>query len=886
MMSKRILQTAIIVCIILIVNTVISGEEKYIQNDYQKVTITRNVSQGTAESFEIKQVDYLTPDPDYTFTLNKSPIWNAILFYPDYSADPDTMAPISIWPDSLNSTNVDSFPWGGGAQQSQDSLWFQWRGVNLKEQDEHLSGKMDVTCSVAFRNGDRKAHWHVNLQLNSVDEDSMVGIYKIRYPYYEFDELGGPTDGGDDYLTIPEFQGCILNAPISEGIHLWPEWEEMEERGSGYYDNEFMRDEFQFFTWPSHMQMQFFTYYDDNASKGIYIAAQDPDKYMKSLFYRKRMKTSPSDSTLALYFTYFPEDIFFVVDSDSSYCDSVEVPYSMVTDVFEGDWLDGSKIYREWALEQSWCDSGKFETRSDIGTIAKDLDYFIFFGTPFDSFDADQDTIIDAAIDSMNTNGYTLSKPLVAIPMAADRHNWQWKSGYADNFVAPLFEEHGESLMIASNFTSNEWPMIDEDTTSASNCTSYQENENWCDVWDDVDAEYWVVKNVNGDINERYTESGGQYLKCWWRNMCQGSDDWVEYFVDSIASLVDSARVDTEERMGLSACILSKACMPRLCFISDHYLFNGQGETHPTGGGTWWADGWREYFLAVKDTLTVYNAEKHYLFSETSPEINVELCCPHAEGQNPSDKDLKDKTKFPNTENIPIFQSVYHDYVPTAFAPRRWNEFTAKHDPDGLLWTYIVGQSMIWGKNLGFRLRGGDEELRYRVVDWVEAEEGEGGEDFNYIRHLIQRRSLVKEYLNYGEYVRPLEIFCDDSSYVHFIHDPDKYGDSNDDSLYVCNVLHSAWKYSPSGDDTTIGIVFTNFSDSGAVIDTVTIDVSEWEIEDQSDYYSIEFLNVNGNWIDTGYCFSSSSEWKRYVDLGLNSRTSKIYRLVPVESCE
>jgi hypothetical protein len=163
-MWKRSLQTALVASIVLMINTLISAEEKYLQNDYQKVTITRNVSQGTAESFEIKQVDYLTPDPDYTFTLNKSPIWNAILFYPDYSANPDTMAPVSIWPDSLNSTNVDSFPWGGGAQQSQDSLWFQWKGIHLKEQDEHLSGKMDVTCSVAFRNGDRKAHWHVNLQ--------------------------------------------------------------------------------------------------------------------------------------------------------------------------------------------------------------------------------------------------------------------------------------------------------------------------------------------------------------------------------------------------------------------------------------------------------------------------------------------------------------------------------------------------------------------------------------------------------------------------------------------------------------------------------------------------------------------------------------------------
>jgi hypothetical protein len=313
-------------------------------------------------------------------------------------------------------------------------------------------------------------------------------------------------------------------------------------------------------------------------------------------------------------------------------------------------------------------------------------------------------------------------------------------------------------------------------------------------------------------------------------------------------------------------------------------VFNGQGEDHPTGGGTWWAEGWRDYFFAVKETLRIFDEEKHFLMSEASPEINVELCCPNTEGHNPSDKYLPDKTKHPNTENIPIFQSVYHDYVPTGLIHVRWEDFADTHDSDGLLWNYIVAQSMIWGKDLGFSLKGGDDP--YDVHEWVIDEGGEGKEDFEFIRHLIQRRSLVKEYLNYGEYVRPVEIVCDDCSDIAFIRDPAKYGDSDPDTLFdVCNVLHSAWKHTPSGDDTTVGIVFVNFSDEASTVDTVTINVVEWDMEDQSDYYAIQQLNQKGNWVDTGFCFSSSSEWKRYVDLNILARKSKIFRVIPVEAC-
>jgi hypothetical protein len=419
-------------------------EERYIQNEYQKITVTK-LDPGAPPYFKIEKIESRIPDPDFVFGSDESPIWNVILYY---EKNNEFKANIIEPADIMNNTGIENWSWGP-EPVPQDSIWFRWEDIDLDAIDSDLSGTLSILCSIAFRAGDRKAHWHIETVL---EDGIKEGIYKVRYPYYRFDELN--NGGNDDYLTIPKFQGCILKDPIDMAVHRWPIYGELDGVGQNYYDiYKEKRDESPRFTWPSYMEMQFFTYYDSGTWNGLYIASHDPDKYMKSLFY-KQMPENPPCQHLDIYFTFYPEDIY--VATDKAYLDSVEVPYSIVTDVFEGDWLDGSKIYREWALAQSWCDSGRFETRTDIGEIPKGLDYFMLFSQPDSSYDSDQDTIIDAAIDSMNTNGYTLSKPLIVATMRGDRRYLDWKPGFRDSFITPLFEEHGESLCYAPNFTSNE----------------------------------------------------------------------------------------------------------------------------------------------------------------------------------------------------------------------------------------------------------------------------------------------------------------------------------------------------------------------------------------------------------------------------------------------
>jgi hypothetical protein len=58
-----------------------------------------------------------------------------------------------------------------------------------------------------------------------------------------------------------------------------------------------------------------------------------------------------------------------------------EMPYQIQIKPFTGDWFDGCSMYRQWALQQFWCNNGKLEFRKDIPIWFKELNEW-FQGSP------------------------------------------------------------------------------------------------------------------------------------------------------------------------------------------------------------------------------------------------------------------------------------------------------------------------------------------------------------------------------------------------------------------------------------------------------------------------------------------------------------------------
>ncbi|HHX12696.1 MAG TPA: hypothetical protein GX731_07725, partial [Clostridiales bacterium] len=97
--------------------------------------------------------------------------------------------------------------------------------------------------------------------------------------------------------------------------------------------------------------MQFFTYYCED-KVGFYFAAYDSQYHQKWLnFYKHKGKLRASQ-------IYGYEDI--------GYGNDLKAPWKFVITLTAGNgWYEGCDIYKEWALKQPWCSSGRLKDRSE-----------------------------------------------------------------------------------------------------------------------------------------------------------------------------------------------------------------------------------------------------------------------------------------------------------------------------------------------------------------------------------------------------------------------------------------------------------------------------------------------------------------------------------------
>ncbi len=160
---------------------------------------------------------------------------------------------------------------------------------------------------------------------------------------------------------------CSMEYPILDGINdLCSVYCENEKAGVSYIahsyatgllvenpiDNFNEEEGFRYMPYPesfSGATMQFFTYYCDGIA-GLYFAAYDGEYYQKWLnFYKHQGKLRASQ-------IYGYENI--------GSGNGLEAPWRFEIVLTHGDgWYEACDIYKEWALNQSWCSTGKRKDR-------------------------------------------------------------------------------------------------------------------------------------------------------------------------------------------------------------------------------------------------------------------------------------------------------------------------------------------------------------------------------------------------------------------------------------------------------------------------------------------------------------------------------------------
>ncbi len=136
---------------------------------------------------------------------------------------------------------------------------------------------------------------------------------------------------------------------------------------------------------------------------------------------------------------------------------------------------------------------------------------------------------------------------------------------------------------------------------------------------------------------------------------------------------------------------------------------------------------------------------------------------------------------------IPMFASVYHDYIMYYANSLRPDNY------DKRLVRFLYAHSFINGAQLGwYAYIGGYQSLR------------DASPYATYLAGI--RTAIAKKFLSFGEMVEPPLIVNDLPS----VRTPSWHGNITKDDIEFPAVMHSAWKAS----DGTLGLVFINITDS------------------------------------------------------------------------
>lgn len=142
--------------------------------------------------------------------------------------------------------------------------------------------------------------------------------------WIDFPQIAVPNDlignGGSGRLVLDINEGLLIE-DLAEKEQFDYAYKEMEYPSLGLYS-----------MFPAVVQSQFLSYYDDAA--GLYFAAEDAGRSIKGIDFK------PLENAIKLQFRLYPS-----VESDTVH---FVLPFHLVLDFFQGDWYDAAKLYRDW----------------------------------------------------------------------------------------------------------------------------------------------------------------------------------------------------------------------------------------------------------------------------------------------------------------------------------------------------------------------------------------------------------------------------------------------------------------------------------------------------------------------------------------------------------
>ena len=656
--------------------------------------------------------------------------------------EPSLTSPQNLWQVSLRSPSwsalLDETQGELTAEQSDDQLVFTWSKLPLG--DDHATVKLTVDLPA----DSAMSQWKIDIDHDSKDYGVWIAHSPVISNLARLDQ-----DPAKNFLALP----TGLNGGAGEGqLHKDP-WNTVEP---------IVR------TYPCYIQsMQFNAWYGPDA--GLYLAAHDGKMNLKGFLF-KPTPVRDGDSLMSYEVLHYPADAGV---EGTTY----HQPYPAIVGVFEGDWYDAARIYREWALDQVWCQKGPLRDRENLSPWIKQGAWWTVF-----------------SMDRLNDGGPGLREKARTLPL--DEVYAQARELNVPSNVERVkraYEYFGYPMILWCN----EWwdgggdlsspryvPMkrlkefitkMQEEVPDA-HLSGHMQTKRYSvqmREWDDQ-VQQSIEKRADGSwaVEAMGSNDKGDQdaYPCWATEFWQ--NDWKKRVERIVSYGLDGFHMD---ELG------SYTDFNEQCFNRAH--------GHPVGGGTLYADTRRNMVTLVRSTAR--ETEPGFaLHHEAMCEIYIDVA------------DLAEVCTSPSNNNIPLWEAVYHDY--SFIMGRRIIEWFDRntfpmdtpgqgdHDIDEF--TSSFAETFVWGNQPSW--------TRIDIADYAPKIAA-------FIKKSMDVRYRVMPYLNVGQMMRPLEVTKPLPTVTRIW----RLNDTPEHVLPV--VLNSVWKAA----DGTIGIVLFNHTDQSQTID-------------------------------------------------------------------
>ncbi len=235
---------------------------------------------------------------------------------------------------SVGSQTAKSVSWKRQDGDGKTTLRLNWHKIPVRGNIQLI----DVEVTVTLRPGDPLSYWRINVK----NPGTKFGIERVRFPLLNLAPIG---DAKQNVYIYPREHGGYIEDPFNArtGFYL--------PGGGGYY--------------PIDFNMQFQALYDKSSGHGIYLATQDSTPNLMHM----QIANTPKQITWKP--GHLPPNMTFAEEDYS-------LPYDCVAGPFNGDWYDACRIYRKWALKQSWCRKGPLLTREDVPKWYKEAPFMFY----------------------------------------------------------------------------------------------------------------------------------------------------------------------------------------------------------------------------------------------------------------------------------------------------------------------------------------------------------------------------------------------------------------------------------------------------------------------------------------------------------------------------